>query len=680
MTDDRLLAQVAGIHGICLNYRDMQGINRVASPDTLRALLAANGVAAKNRAQLLDSLAAHRFGQTCRTAPNEIVLESRKPAVLGFGSAREWRLQHDTGGGIVAHGTATTAVELPPLASGVYVLEAVPSKTREEIRIITAPARAPAIGEMGTTGEEGECRRLWGMNLALYGLRSERNLGLGNYSDLAAMCQTGGQMGAGFIGINPVHATEMSHSVISPYSPSHRGFLNTAYIDIGAIPGLRTSPAAHRILSGLGSAAETLRSAPIIDYPLHQTIHQEGLASLYRAFQDEAEAAARNAFAAFRRERGNALVQFARFVAATRPDAAPCSVLHAQDSDQSRLVHEEYEIWLQWVADHQLKAARIGAHANGMALGLYLDLAAGARRDGAESWCNRDVIAHDVALGAPPDHVNPDGQNWNLAAYAPRKLASQNYRPLRNLLAAAMRHADVLRIDHILGLNRSFWIPDDGSPGGYVHQPFRSLLAILKIEAERARTVLVGEDLGLVPQGFRKMMNDNGLYGYSVAQYDRDRKGRLRCPQSVRGQVLSCFSTHDTPTVRGFERGRDIDWWGKLGWIDANRQRRAREQRRIDVDDFLSYCQTGDFSTSVHTLLARSGAAMVSVQLDDICEHVDAQNLPGTTDEHLNWRRKYAITTGDLRNDPRMRTMSTLMNRYRGACRAQGTGGPGDES
>jgi len=659
MREDELLAEVARIHGVCLDYRDMQGVQQVASPDTLRALLAANGVAAENRAQLRDSLAEYRADQKQRTAPQEMILASHKATMLGLGSVKKWRLQCEATGAVVANGTATEAVELPELASGIYVLAVVPSNSLETVRIIVAPLRAPGIGDMT------ERERLWGINLALYGLRSERNLGLGDYSDLAEMCRIGGQLGAGFIGTNPVHAAACANSVISPYSPSHRGFLNTAHIDIGAIPGLLLSPTARRILAELGTAPETLRSAPIVEYDLHQTVQQKALASLHCAFQLEAPAEARDAFATFRRQRGKELVRFARFEADARSMATGCSNGLGEDREDSSADREEFQIWLQWVADHQLENAHGAAREHGMAPGLYLDLAVGARRDGAESWCNRDVIAHDVALGAPPDHVNPEGQNWNLAAYSPHKLASRNYRPLRNLLTATMRHAGMLRIDHILGLSRSFWIPDDGSPGGYVRQPFETNLAILKIEAERARTILIGEDLGLVPRGFRDTMKANGIYGYSVAQYERNREGRLQWAAASR-PVLSCFSTHDTPTVRGFETGRDIAWWRKLGWINADRQHDAQRQRKRDVDDLLQLCPNGDFTTRVHSLLAHSDAAMVSVQLDDICEHRDAQNLPGTTDEHLNWRRKYTIAIEDILNAPRMRTLSRLMNRGRG--------------
>jgi 4-alpha-glucanotransferase len=317
-----------------------------------------------------------------------------------------------------------------------------------------------------------------------------------------------------------------------------------------------------------------------------------------------------------------------------------------------------FHMWLQWVADTQLGRAQTRAVAAGMPLGLYLDLAVGPRRDGAESWCERDAIAQGVSVGAPPDHLSPEGQNWDLAAFAPRKLQAQRYAPLRRILSQTMHHAGVIRIDHVLGLNRSFWLPDDGSPGAYIRQPFEALLAVIKIEAERHNCLVIGEDLGLVPDGFRDTMRGHGFYGYSVLQYERDDHGGFRDPHSGAEQVLSCFATHDTPTVNGFATGRDIDWWAKLGWIDAPEAKHAQARRH---DEITAIAHDGDFRTHVHTLLARSNAALVAVQLDDVLGSVEAQNLPGTIDEHPNWRRKYTSPLEGLAHDDRLTATASIM-------------------
>ncbi|MEP5090101.1 MAG: 4-alpha-glucanotransferase, partial [Paracoccaceae bacterium] len=334
----------------------------------------------------------------------------------------------------------------------------------------------------------------------------------------------------------------------------------------------------------------------------------------------------------------------------------------------------EFHRWLQWVADKQLASTQSNLLHSGMPLGLYLDLAVGARRGGAESWCEADAIAQGVSVGAPPDHLSPAGQNWDLAAFAPHRLKGQKYAAYRRILRSCMRHAGVLRIDHVLGLNRSFWIPDDGSPGGYVSQPMEALSAIIRIEAERANTLIIGEDLGLVPEGFRARMRAQGFYGYSVVQYEKTKEGAFRQPEDYEPQILACFGTHDTPTLQGFRTGRDIEWWRTLGWISEKTAAKARIDRRAEVKGIieLGSRQDGyagdhvsasdkDVSVAVHGALASSPSALVSVQLDDILFNTETQNLPGTIDQHPNWRRNYATTPEGLSENAHLNAISGWM-------------------
>ncbi len=660
MKADVALGQLARAHGILSHYRDMQGQERTASPDTMRALLAANSVAAESDKLVRESLEALRAVRKARKFPVEVIIESRKETKLTLGSFDSWQLRRDEAREVLASGRAADTIALPALASDVYTLEVGHSAIRETIRVIAAPTRAPSVPD------QTQLTRIWGVNLALYGLRSSRNAGLGDYADLADMARIAGQIGADFTGTNPLHAMGHSSKAFSPYSPSHRGFLNTGHIALDAIPGLENAPVADRILSAEDAEMAHLRSAQFVDYDRQRTIHRRVLAALYDAFQAGATVWALDALSSFAKERGSDLARFARFEAVADQHGPnwrewPNLAGTTRDDDCA-----DFHVWLQWVADRQLGSAQRAARENGMSLGLCLDLAVGARRDGAESWCDREVIARGVSVGAPPDHLNPKGQNWSISAYSPRGLAAQNYRPFRRLLAATMRHAGVVRIDHVLGLSRSFWIPDDGSPGGYVRHPFDALLAILKIEAERHGTVVIGEDLGLAPSGFRKTMRSHGIYGYCVMQYERDRNRRLKPASRASKQVLACFSTHDTPTVRGFETGRDIDRWESLGWIDKQETVRARAQRGKDVADLAERCPDDGFNATVHKLLARSPSTMVAAQLDDILEHAEAQNLPGTTDEHVNWRRRYCVAVEELAKDGRFQALGDVMNEDRG--------------
>ncbi len=644
MNADEVLAELGELCGIVPKYHDLQGAERPITPETRRALLAANGIDISTEATAHDALAALRDAHESRWFPDEIIVESDSPSRQGFGLGAAWQLRAEDEEAVFAEGQADDQITLPALPSGIYELTASASGRTEKTVVLAAPKRLPTIGEL--TGRN----RLWGLNLALYGLRSQRNSGLGDFEDLARISEAAAATGAGFVGINPLHNMGFSDTqAISPYSPSDRGFLNTSYIAPDAIPGLKKTPEP--------SAFQAIRDAETVQYSDQKTKHNALLETHYTQFLDAASAQARADFAQFKTRRGAELIDFAHFEALSElygPDWRRWPDNPA-DPDPSRA---KFHKWLQWVADTQLEAAQTRAKASGMPLGLYLDLAVGPRRDGAECWRERAAVASGVSLGAPPDHLSPAGQNWNLAAFAPSKLRSLRYAPLRRVLRQVMRHAGIIRIDHVLGLNRSFWVPDDGSPGGYVRQPFEALLAIIKIEAERYNCAVIGEDLGLVPDGFRETMRSHGFYGYSVMQYEKDAQGAFRSPEDGPEQVLSCFATHDTPTVRGYETGRDIDWWHRLDWIDAATATDLHDTRANEVATFR---QEDDFQVKVHTHLAQSKAGLVAVQLDDVLDTIEAQNLPGTIDEHPNWRRKYDVTLEDLPTDTGLRDTAKIM-------------------
>lgn len=661
MTADTLLADLAALAGILTDFHDLQGQQRITTPDTQRALLAANGIAARTEAEVRESLATHLARTHDRWFPEEIIIDSNRAQQLGFGLGATWHLRSDDsetdrqtdGETNCAEGQAGDAIALPALTSGVYEMTAHVAGRTETIRVIAAPPRLPSLETL--TGRS----RIWGLNLALYGLRSARNCGLGDFTDLGDAARAAARHGAAFVGINPVHNMGFCDDAISPYSPSHRGYLNASHIAPDAIAGLAGSGRAAALLAEAAPDFAALRTSWDVQYGPHKARHNALLDALFAAFTADAPDHIRAGFESFVQAGGAQLASFARFEA--------LSELHGPDWRDWRQTQDPaperiwFHLWLQWVADAQLHAAQDAARDAGMPLGLYLDLAVGPRRGGAESWCEQDTIARDVSIGAPPDHLSPGGQNWDLAAFSPHRLRAHNYRPLRRILANIMRRAGMVRIDHVLGLNRSFWLPDDGNPGGYIRQPFEALLALIRIEAERHGTLVVGEDLGLVPAGFRDTMRGCGFYGYSVLQYERDGQGRFRDAHNDAAQVLSCFATHDTPTIRGFEIGRDIDWWHRLGWIDDAAATQARADRTRDVADLTDRAPAADFTTGIHTLLAQSPAGLVTTQLDDILRHEETQNLPGTIDEHPNWRRKYAVPVDDLASDARLCAVGQVM-------------------
>jgi len=659
------LDTLAEAYGILPNFRDLSGTTHPTSPDTQRALLRANGVEVDNDSMISEALAEARAIAKTRAHPTEIVVRSKQPLTLPISAGAEWRMQFEDGSAGSAEGRSEGKIRLPLLPSGIHTLDVKQGARRETITLIAAPDRCPSVEDI--TG----CERIWGVNAALYALNSGRNRGVGDFEDLARASEAFATHGADFIGVNPVHSIGWTdRDTISPYSPSHRGFLNTLHVALDRLNGTSQFQKTSNADSDLIRYAEITAG--------QQTV----LEQLYGQFCSETDDASHEAFGAFCASRGDALSTFALYEALSEKHGSDWrgwpAALQAPDGDEVRAAERQvskrvrFHKWIQWLADTQLADAQARAKNGGMGLGLYLDLAVGPRRSGAESWCEQSSVAEGVALGAPPDHLSPDGQNWQLTAYAPAKLTRGKYASLRRIISDTMRHAGALRIDHVLGLNRSYWIPDDGSPGGYIKQPFEALLAIVAIEAERSGTVIIGEDLGLVPTGFRETLSERGLYSYSVLQYERDNKGTLKNPNTLRPNSLLSFGTHDTPTLKGFWTGRDIDWWQKLNWIDGSEATEARAQRDADrkslsrLGDANNPSGEPSFSTakdSIHEAMAASPIAMTSIQLDDLSEQVEAQNLPGTVDEHPNWRRRSKVSLENFESELGLSELGKMMRR-----------------
>ncbi|MEM8730941.1 MAG: 4-alpha-glucanotransferase [Pseudomonadota bacterium] len=635
------LDSLAELHGVHTSFFALDGTRHTAGRDTLRALLAALGVEADTDAMIREHLRAHQAAMAARIIDPEHILKAEQSGCVPVHQPCAWVLLTEDGAQ-VGEGRAETTATLPPLEVGYYRLvvtqaaqgsQGSRAATTQSARIFARPDHAPDVTDR--TGQQ----RCWGFIGALYGLRSSENGGLGNYSDLADACAAMGQAGAHFFGINPVHALGWAGGdMISPYSPTHRGFFNIDHIATAA---------------GLGP---TPRSS-LIDYATFRDRHRAALRTEFDAF---AAAPGSSAFETWKAAQGEALVRFSQFeaISATHgPDARlwPAALQGpgpaAQDAAGNAAA---FHAWLQWRAETQLDGAQASARAAGMSLGLYLDLAVGPRPGGAETWMNPDTIAKGVTIGAPPDHLSPEGQSWALAAHAPGSLATAFYAPLRDMLRKLMVRCGLLRIDHALGLLRSYWIPDDGSPGGYISQPLDTFLAIIAIEAERTGCVIVGEDLGLVPDGFRERLGAAGLYSYAVWQFETFHDGQIRPASDLSAHSMACFATHDTPTLRGFWYGEDIAWWHSVGWLSGNAVNARHAQRARQRQSLRAQCNLGPtasadgISQAVHVALAQAPSALLAVQLDDALGLTDAQNLPGTIDEHPNWRRRLPLAVEDF--------------------------------
>ncbi|MDT8345928.1 MAG: 4-alpha-glucanotransferase, partial [Thermohalobaculum sp.] len=494
--------------------------------------------------------------------------------------------------------------------------------------------------------------------------------------DLAAAAATLAPLGADFLGINPLHALGTAYPGFSPYSPGHRGFLDTRAIAPDRVPEFADAPVAQR----LWAARPPAPADGLIDHAAARAHRAPVLAALHGAFRERATPARRDAFAAFREARGAALHDFALFEALSEhhgtdwhrwppglasPDAPAARAFAAANGDAL-----DFHAWLQWIADDQMAQAQAAARAAGMALGLYTDLAVGVRPDGAEVWARPGVFATGVSLGAPPDQFAPGGQSWGLAPFSPPGLEAAGFRPFVETIRAAMRHAGLVRIDHILGFDRTFWVPGDGTPGSYVRMPRDVLMAIVRLEASRAGAVVIGEDLGVVPEGLRERMAQSHIHGSSVMQFEREPWGDFRPPTAYPARAVASVGTHDTPTLAGWWAARDIDWAARLGRTgpdDAARWRgeRAEDRRRLlrllaaegvlpeGLDpETPPEALTPTLNAAIHAMLARAPSAILAVQIDDALGTVEQANIPGTTDAHPNWRRPTARAVEDLATDP----------------------------
>ena len=672
--DECALGGLAQAMGILPRWRNLAGAQQTTGPDTQRALLAAMGVPAASEAKAHESLADLRARQAARRIPEEIVVTSGTEARIPLIGTADWQLELEPGGTHEGRNDREIALMLP---AGLHRL----SVGDERCLVIAAPERAPAVRDVAGRG------RAWGLSAALHGLRSRRNLGVGDYRDLAEAAEQVARLGADFIGINPTHARGTASDVFSPYSPTCRTALEPGHIAPDAVPGFERSAEVRRALEAHAPELNAKKAGGLLDYEAHERLQREILETLFRS-TIETDGPAAADLAAWRKGPGRALEWFAVFesIAGVHgPDwrAWPRALRAASGPDVQRFAAENagsvrFHAWLQWLAGRQLDGAQTAARGAGMAFGLYLDVAVGVRPGGADSWAAPACFAQDVSLGAPPDAFSPDGQTWNLAPFNPPGLRAAAYQPFVRMLRGAMAHAGIIRIDHVLGLHRSFWVPESGAPGGFVRYPLESLLALVRIEAARAGCIVVGEDLGSVPRGLRRRLADAGLLGCAVMQFEKDDHG-FRPPRHYRRASLASAGTHDTPTLKGWWSGRDIDLRYGLGQTTAKERTAALTGRvaergalcRLLVEeghapphlDPAAPPPEADDATvvAVHALLAGAASSLLAVQLDDALGIVEQHNLPGTTDEHPNWRRRYPVAVEALAREPGLAAIAAVV-------------------
>jgi 4-alpha-glucanotransferase len=521
-----------------------------------------------------------------------------------------------------------------------------------------------------TRAYQGDGRRLWALMVQLYALRSRRNWGHGDFTDLSQLIAIAAAHGAAGVGLNPLHALFIDRAEqASPYAPNSRLYLNPLYIDVEAIPDF------PGLTAGLNGQVAALRDGDFIAYPHVAAAKLHGLKLAYARFRRAASAARRADFESFRADQGEALLRFACFETLRRQYAPapwtewpqPWRNPDLPDLQMFRNAHEEhceFHEFVQWVADRQLAACQEAAHRHGMPVGLYIDVAVGLDRHGADAWTNHGAVLENVSIGAPPDEFNPGGQDWGLAPFNPHALPRHDYRQLRELLRAAMRHAGAIRLDHVLGLQRMFMIPlgQPASEGTYVRFPFQHLLRVVTEASNLWRCIVVGEDLGTVPQHFRETLARWGLWSYRVMLFEREHDGRFRPPDAYPVEALASFNTHDLPSFRGWMAGHDLRVKRAIAF-DPGESDEARARSRDALKGALAKWTpsfSSDDISAVAAFLAATHSRLVTIALDDILGVLDQVNIPGTVDQHPNWQRKLPVTIEQLAAHDGMRRVAEV--------------------
>ncbi|HSY85833.1 MAG TPA: malto-oligosyltrehalose synthase [Verrucomicrobiae bacterium] len=700
--------------GIELGYVDQIGKREAIPAETVeqlwRTLLPGDGGVEPR--QLLAELAAEEAGRivepvivaTARTPTLRLALNlPRSGKVLHWGITAEngdfWSGQQHLPDAPAGRGRRRRlALRLPgDLALGYHRLTLSwdgRSEGEASTHLILAPARAHL-----PPGLEGG-HRAWGLAAQLYALRSPGNWGIGDFSDLGELLTRAAKSGAAAVGVNPLHALFPDEPArASPYSPSSRLFLNPLYVDVPAVADFAECEPARALLaeSDFADALTQARQVELVDYPAVAALKRRAMTLLYRNFRErhlgrEGDPRA-EAFRAFRAEGGQDLRRFAVFetlrehlagdhprmrswrawpAAYRRPDSAAVRRFAAEHAEAIEFV--EYQ---QWQADLQLAGAAAVAKGAGMEIGVYRDLAVGFDPDGADAWVDQSCSALDWSVGAPPDAWNMKGQMWGMPPLNPRALRASGYRPLTQMLRANMRHAGALRIDHALGLKRLFWIPRSGGPkdGAYVYYPVEEMLGVVALESQRNRCLVVGEDLGTVPEGFSEMLQSRGILSYRLLYFMRGPKGAFLPPSAWPRDALAQVSTHDLPTLTGFWTGRDIDAKQELSLFpDRASEQADRKNRPVTLKDLGAALAREHLPVAgkrvpleqVHRFLARSRSRLAMLQLEDLAGALDQINMPGTTDEHPNWRRKLPLSTSELFAELKVRRLLAAVAAERG--------------
>lgn len=688
---DGLLA-LAQAHGVGTSFWGWDGEERQVDGGTLVRVLAALGVAASTPEEISGSLQEHEQAPWRRMLPPVIVLQEGQehhfPVHIPHGSQvrvwvsteagrphqalqqEDWTPPREVDGALTGRASFAVPAGLP---LGWHTLHAENGDAVAQCPLVVTPRRLTTTAALGR-------ERNWGLMAQLYSVRSSRSWGIGDFTDLADLAAlSADQQGAGFILVNPLHAAAPVPPLEpSPYLPATRRFFNPLYIRVEGIPEYGYLDPGRRAL--VESLAERLhpanREAEMLDRDSSYAAKLQALEHIYAVPRSAARA---QQFRLFCREQGPGLDDFALWCALAEVYPQDSPEWHvALASPQSPEVQRQRERlagrigfhrWLQWVCDEQLETAQRSAKKAGMRIGVVHDLAVGVDPRGADAWSLRDVLTSGVSVGAPPDMYNQQGQNWSQPPWHPERLAASGYAAYRDMLRTILRHAGGIRVDHILGLFRLWWIPEGAGPqqGTYVYYDHEALVGILALEAQRAGAIVIGEDLGTFEPWVRDYLAERGIFGTSIVWFERA-DGVPLPPEHYRRDCLTSVNTHDLPPTAGYLAGEHVALRESLGLlgrpVEEERAADAAEQESVlrllrergllpATDDDGGRDGGGGGSAGVdgpdpaqvqrtvealYALTALTPSSLLGVALVDAVGERRTQNQPGTQDEYPNWR------------------------------------------
>jgi 4-alpha-glucanotransferase len=676
------LLELARTYGVATEYWDWQGRHVSVQRDTIVAVLAALGVDAATPEAARAALHRRWVERWERMLPRCLVAKQgtspwfgvhvehgadvRVTVELEDGSRwhdvpqqEHWVNPETVNGRLVGEATFAVPHDLP---TGYHRLVARSGDREAACPLVVTPAW---VGLPSSLAES----RAWGLALQLYSVRSRRSWGVGDLADLSDVVTWAGvEHGAGFVLVNPLHAAEPAAPLEpSPYLPSTRRFANPLYLRVEAIEEFAYLPEAARVqVQRLRATVAPLTTSDVIDRDASWTAKREALRLVHGVPRSPGREIAYRAFLA---EQGDGLHAFATWCVLSGEHGRDWrewpAALRDPHSDAVRAAAQasadevDFYCWLQWVLDEQLRGVQDEARDIGMPIGLVQDLAVGVHPDGADAWALQDVLAQGMHVGAPPDAFNQQGQDWSQPPWRPDMLASTGYRAYRDLLRTVLRHAGGLRVDHIIGLFRLWWIPQDGPPsaGTYVRYDHDALIGILALEATRSGAVLVGEDLGTVEPWVRDYLRERGILGTSVLWFEYDQGQRPLAPEQWRELCLATVTTHDLPPTAGYLAGDHVRLRDRLGLLTRPVEEElavvgAEKQAWLDMlrDRGLLHpgADTGATVEALHKLLRASPARLLGVSLTDLVGDRRTQNQPGTVDEYPNWRVPLTGPDGQL--------------------------------